>query len=47
MSNPVALGLGALILICLLLDGFANDWGAVLFMGAKIVDLIHFVAFWR
>ncbi|MDV7269614.1 hypothetical protein RYZ20_01735 [Thioclava sp. A2] len=47
MTNPIALWLGALVLIAALVDAFAFDWGGFLFLARKAVELIHYVAFWR
>lgn len=47
MNNAVALGLGALILLLALVDGFANGGGALLFLAQKFMILVDYVAFWR
>jgi hypothetical protein len=47
MNTPIAIGLAALVIICALVDGFANDWSASLFLARKTVDLLDYVAFWR
>ena len=47
MTNPIAFGLGLIILIAALVDGAAFDWGGFLFLAHKTVELIHYIAFWR
>lgn len=47
MNNPVALGLGALIVMLVLADGLANGGGAMVFLAKKLLVLIDYVAFWR
>lgn len=47
MTNPIAFWLGVLVLIAVLVDAVAFDWGGFLFLAHKIVELIHYVAFWR
>ena len=39
MTNPIALTLGAIILVALTLDQFLNDGMALLFLGQKLTDL--------
>lgn len=46
MTNRIALGLGAAILIFLALD-FALGLGASVYLGRKFLDLIRLLAFWR
>jgi len=47
MSNQIALGLGAVILLCLGLDALLFDWANTLFLGRKMTVLIEWMAFWR
>ncbi len=47
MNTPIAIGLASLIILCALIDGFANDWGATLFLARKMLLLIDWVEFWR
>lgn len=47
MNTPIAIGLAALILLCVLADAIFNGWGASLFLARKSVDLVDWVAFWR
>ncbi|MBJ3763091.1 hypothetical protein ILP92_10075 [Maribius pontilimi] len=47
MTNTIAASLGLLIAALLLADYALNDFGASLFLAARLVDLIHTLAFWR
>lgn len=46
MTNRIALGLGAAILVFLALD-YALGLGWSIFLGRKFLDLIRLIAFWR
>jgi len=47
MTNSIAIGLAAIILLCLATDAVANDWQASIFLAKKTIDLIDWVEFWR
>ena len=46
MTNSIAIGLGALIVVLIGLDLW-QDTGAIVFLGGKFVDLVQYIAFWR
>ena len=46
MTNRIALGLGAVILVFLALD-YVLGLGWSVFLGRKFLELIRLVAFWR
>ncbi|MGD9918901.1 MAG: hypothetical protein AB7U46_12860 [Paenirhodobacter sp.] len=47
MTTQIAIGLGAVILLAFGLDAALYHSAGALFLAAKIVDLIDWVAFWR
>ena len=47
MTNRLAIGLGAVILIALALDILGNDGHAMLFLLRKFADFIEYLSFWR
>lgn len=47
MTNQIAIVLGALILLCLGVDGYIFGWANTLFLARKFADLIEWTAFWR
>ena len=47
MTNIIAIWLAAVILGFLALDYFVLDWNAPVYLGAKFLDLLRYVAFWR
>lgn len=46
MTNPIALGLAALILAALVADAWFG-WGAALFLARRLAALIGWLAVWR
>ena len=46
MTNRIAFGLGAVIIVVLALD-FALGLGWSVFLGKRFLDLVRIVAFWR
>ncbi|WP_174239145.1 hypothetical protein [Litoreibacter roseus] len=47
MTNRLALVLGAIIVAVIAADLLIFNWNLHLFLGAKLVDLIEYLAFWR
>ena len=47
MTNQIALGLGALILLFFGVDYLVYQWDLTVFLGRKLVELIEWMAFWR
>lgn len=47
MTNIIAFWLAVLLLGLLALDFIVFDWGNVLFLGRKFLNLVEYVAFWR
>ncbi|WP_417243224.1 hypothetical protein [Celeribacter sp.] len=47
MTDSIALGLAAVILVALGLDFGLNDGAASLFLARKLIVLLHYIAFWR
>lgn len=47
MTNQIAIGLGILILIALGLDFGLQGGEGTLFLFRKLLELIHWIAFWR
>ena len=47
MTNRLALWLGALLILLILADVFADDGRILLFLAKKTADLVQYVAFWR
>ncbi|WP_371224522.1 hypothetical protein [Roseovarius sp. 2305UL8-3] len=47
MTNTLAIGLAALILLALGLDYMLFEWGNTVFLGRKLIELIEWLAFWR
>ncbi len=45
MTNTLAIGLGALILLGLGVDYAVYEWDNTVFLGRKLVDLIEWLAF--
>ncbi len=47
MNTPIAIGLAALVLACVLGDVLLYDGAGAVFMARETVDLIELIAFWR
>ena len=47
MTNPVALGLAALIVAALVADYLLFDQAALIFVARKGIELIQYIAIWR
>ncbi|WP_324754416.1 hypothetical protein [Roseovarius sp. Pro17] len=47
MTDRIALGLFMLIALALFLDYWFQDMDGLIFLGAKLGDLIEWLAFWR
>ncbi len=47
MSNQLAIFLGIVILIGVGIDYMFFDFSNLLFLSRKMLDLVHYVAFWR
>ena len=47
MTDRIALWLFGLILLGLCLDYYLQGWDGLIFLAAKLSDLIEWLAFWR
>ncbi|MGJ8605857.1 MAG: glyceraldehyde-3-phosphate dehydrogenase [Marivita sp.] len=47
MTNSIAIGLGLLILGGIGIDAFLTGGDGLLFLAAKGIDLVEWIAFWR
>lgn len=47
MTNPIAIFLGAFVLVGLGCDLMFNNSAASFFLAQKFIDLIEWLAFWR
>ncbi|MBU2982533.1 hypothetical protein KO498_12005 [Lentibacter algarum] len=47
MNTQIAIVLGLVILSLLCLDGFLNQWDALVFLLRKFAALTEWLAFWR
>ncbi|WP_165802827.1 hypothetical protein [Pelagivirga sediminicola] len=47
MTDRIALWLFVLIVLALGLDYWLQDWDGLIFVGAKLGELIEWMAFWR
>ena len=47
MTNRIALWLAAVLILAVLVDAAAFDWGGILFLARKFLELVNYIAFWR
>lgn len=47
MTNTISIWLGLIILGLLATDFLLYDWGAMVFLGRKFLELSEYIAFWR
>ncbi|MEX0281814.1 MAG: hypothetical protein AB3N13_11590 [Arenibacterium sp.] len=47
MTNPIAIVLGALILTAIVADVLIFGTEHVIFLGKKMLEFMHWIAFWR
>lgn len=47
MTDRIALWLFLAVALALFLDYWLQDWAGLIFLGAKLSDLIEWMAFWR